>query len=263
MEHHFNVNIAVRYGVTEAVMLNNLWYWVKKNEANGANYYDGNYWTYNSVKAFEKLFPYLTNKQIRTVLKHLIDEGLIKTGNYNKSEYDRTTWYSFTEKGLALMENSSCPVGQMELPETANGFATEGEPIPNNKHTDKNTDGKTHILAEFENLWAMYPKKQGKKDALKHYEKARKSGASYEEIEKGLCAYVDFIRATHKDIQYVKMGSSFFSQEAWRDEWGVSNDFRGSKEERTDIQGSVSRCGSNSGSEFRYPGKVVGLGEES
>lgn len=223
MEHHFNVDIAVRYGIAEAIILNNLWYWVKKNEANGTNYFDGEYWTYNSIKAFEKLFPYLTNKQIRTTLKHLADEGLIKTGNFNKSDYDRTTWYSFTEKGINLLESSNCPTGQMELPTGANRVAPQGKPIPNNKHNIKNTDWKTSISAEFEKLWELYPRKQGKKDALKHYEKSRKSGSTYEEIEEGLRSYVGFIEAYEKDVQFIKMGSTFFSQEAWRDKWEIGN----------------------------------------
>lgn len=218
MEHHFKVNIAIQYGIAEAVILNNLWYWVKKNEANGANFYDEKYWTYNSIKAFEKLFPYLTNKQIRTTLKHLIDAGLIKTGNYNKSEYDHTTWYSFTEKGAALMETSNCPTGQIELPVEENGITLQGEPIPYIKPLI-NTDGKLHIKEEFENLWAMYPKKQGKDRAFKSYQTARKSGTTYAEVEQGIYAYLNYIKVTERDAQYIKMGSTFFSQKAWQDDW--------------------------------------------
>ena len=219
MEHHFNVEIATRYGVTEAIILNNLWYWVKKNEANGTNFHDGEYWTYNSIKAFERLFPYLTNKQIRTVLKHLIDAGLIKTGNYNKSDYDHTTWYSFTENGVALMETSNCPVGQIELPDGSNRIVHGGKPIPNNKPSIKTSDNKTHIQAEFENLWAMYPKKQGKAKALEYYKKACKDGVTFDEVRKGIEAYVGYIEAMGIEERYIKQGSTFFSQRAWQDDW--------------------------------------------
>ena len=58
MQHSFDVEIAKEYGVLEAILLNNLWFWVEKNRANNVNYYDGYYWTFNSTKAFNELFPY-------------------------------------------------------------------------------------------------------------------------------------------------------------------------------------------------------------
>ena len=275
MEHHFNVSIAVRYGIAEAIILNNLWYWVKKNEANGTNCFENEYWTYNSIKAFEKLFPYLTNKQIRTTLKHLVDEGLIKTGNFNKSDYDHTTWYSFTEKGVKLLETSNCPTGQIELPTEANRIAPQGKPIPNNKHNIKNTDIETHILTEFEKLWSLYPKKQGRKDALKHYQRARKSGTTYEEVEQGIQAYVEFIKANGKDIQYVKMGSTFFSQEAWKDDWEIRNGRnskecmgqtfnRGTEQKSRGVSGTADRSGSgDQRGRVTFPKVAYGFEEEA
>lgn len=79
------------------------------------------------------------------------------------------------------------------------------------------------INTEFENLWSMYPKKQGKVDACRHYQKARKSGTTYEEIEKGIQAYVEYIKVNGIDMQYVKMGSTFFSQKSWGDDWSIRN----------------------------------------
>ena len=89
MTHNFDIEIATDYGLLEAILMNNLWYWIKKNEANEINYFDGNYWTYNSTRAFNELFPYVSQRQIQNALKHLKDEEIIITGNYNKSAYDR------------------------------------------------------------------------------------------------------------------------------------------------------------------------------
>lgn len=132
MEHHFNVELAKKYGILEAVIMNNLQYWIAKNMANGANYHDGFYWTYNSTKAFAELFPYASQKQIRTALKHLITEGIIQTGNYNKMPYDRTLWYAFTEKGNSILQN-----GNIHLPSRENGNYQEVKPIPDNKPNNK------------------------------------------------------------------------------------------------------------------------------
>ena len=77
----------------------------------------------------------------------------------------------------------------------------------------------SELREEFDVLWSIYPKKQGKSQAYKHYEKARKSGTTYEEIEWGMQNYLNYVRQNGIDMQYVKMGSTFFSQRSWTDDW--------------------------------------------
>ena len=136
--HYFDIRIAELYGINCAVILQNLWHWIRKNEANGTNFYDGHYWTYNSTKAFKDLFPYLSQKQIETALKKLRDENIIITGNYNAVKYDRTLWYAITKKGKSILL-----VGEMETASKGNGNPTEGKPIPNNKPNSKTTNNNT------------------------------------------------------------------------------------------------------------------------
>lgn len=88
--------------------------------------------------------------------------------------------------------------------------------------TDTVSVKKKELRQEFETLWAMYPKKQGKDKAYGYYEKARKSGTTYDEVLKGIEDYRAFIRVSDTDMQYVKMGSTFFSQKAWQDEYPVT-----------------------------------------
>ena len=133
--HYFDIDVAKRYGVNCAVLLQNIWHWVKKNEANNKHFHDGFYWTYNSSKAFQDLFPYLSQKQIETALKKLRDEEIIKTGNYNAVAYDRTLWYTVTTKGKSILL-----AGEMEITSQGNGNDTEGKPIPNINTDKKNTD---------------------------------------------------------------------------------------------------------------------------
>ena len=98
-EHHFYVSVAKEVGVHAAILFYNITYWIRKNKANEANFRDGKWWTYNSVKAFQELFPYLTEKQIRTALKKLIDGGWIIVGEYNSSSFNHKKWYALTQKG--------------------------------------------------------------------------------------------------------------------------------------------------------------------
>lgn len=99
MEHRFNVNVAKKLGERCAIILANIMHWVQSNKAEGVNLHDGYYWTFNSIKAFEKLFPYMTSRQIRYALDKLIEEGYILSANFNKG-CSRTLWYTYTQKAL-------------------------------------------------------------------------------------------------------------------------------------------------------------------
>ena len=46
---------------------------------------------------------FLTQRQIEVALKKLEKEGLIITGNYNKTPFDRTKWYAISQKGLMAL----------------------------------------------------------------------------------------------------------------------------------------------------------------
>lgn len=102
-KHIFDVDVAQLVGLNAAVLLENIAHWCEHNAANNTNLHDGHYWTYNSTKAFSALFPYMTVNTLRTAIKKLKNNGLILTGNYNKSAYDRTMWYTLTEKAETLL----------------------------------------------------------------------------------------------------------------------------------------------------------------
>ena len=114
MYHQFNTKIAKQYGLEESILIENIFFWVKKNKANNQNYHNGKYWTYNSVKAFNELFDYMTETKIYRALKKLKDCGLIEIGEYNENKYDHTKWYTVTNKALELFEETEKPNIQNE-----------------------------------------------------------------------------------------------------------------------------------------------------
>ena len=61
-KHVFDIEVAQMVGVNAAVLLENISRWCEHNQANNTNFHDGHYWTYNSMKAFEKLFPYIKSR---------------------------------------------------------------------------------------------------------------------------------------------------------------------------------------------------------
>lgn len=137
MKHFFDIDIAKQLGINSAILLENIYFWVKKNEANRKHYYDGKYWTYNSVEAFTKLFPYLSYDAIRYALEKLQEKGYIITGNYNELPMDKTKWYALTEKAYSLLEYS-----QMDLGNFPDGFGNNPRAIPDNKPDSKKKESK-------------------------------------------------------------------------------------------------------------------------
>lgn len=146
--HCFNVEDAKEHGVLAAVILYNIKFWLDKNLANKKHIYDGRVWTYNSISAFNELFPYATPSQIRYALETLKKKNIIISGNYNKAPYDRTLWYSVNENGYATIHKSICDHSQMDVLDLTNGIETIHKPIPdintnintNEKRSNINTD---------------------------------------------------------------------------------------------------------------------------
>jgi len=100
MNHSFDIDIAIKYGVQEAILIENFRFWIAKNKANGKHYYDGRWWTYNSAKALAELFPYWSSKQIERLLASMKSSGILVTGHYSQNTYDRTNWYSIAEDAI-------------------------------------------------------------------------------------------------------------------------------------------------------------------
>ena len=129
MLNNFDTEVAKEVGVNAAVIYFNIKYWCEYNRTNDQNEYEGLYWTYNSISAFEKQFEYFSAKQIRTALSVLEEHGYIKSGNFNKSAYDRTKWYA--DLRFNSEDKPTLPEKKIHFDKRANGDDENGEPIPN------------------------------------------------------------------------------------------------------------------------------------
>jgi predicted phage replisome organizer len=88
------------------------------------------------------------------------------------------------------------------------------------KKKKKDIKSKDIILAQFEEFYLFYPKKVGKKDALRHFERLNKDKAfSFDEFVTGTKNYVDHC---NKDNRFLKDASAFVNQETYKDFIDVS-----------------------------------------
>ena len=152
MEHSFDIDIAKDYGIPAAILLKHIYYWVEKNRTNNKHYRDGNYWTYNSMKSFVQLFPYMSDSTIKRSLKKLADDGLIIEAVYNDVPFDRTKWYTITPLGYQKIFQGVA-LDQNDLPHWVNMTKSDevkmGEPIPykyNSRTHINNNISNTNVL---------------------------------------------------------------------------------------------------------------------
>ena len=142
MNFHFDGSVAEMYGVDGAVFISRLQFWIEKNAANDRHYHKGRYWTYNSLRAMEKLFPFWSRRQIERIVKNLKDKGVLLTANYARDSHDRTLFYALDESKLPIS-----PFGGDLSPNGDTNLSRNGDnPSPNGEMINEQL--KTHIREE-------------------------------------------------------------------------------------------------------------------
>jgi DNA-binding PadR family transcriptional regulator len=190
MNHSFNISVAEEYGIEEAILLENIYFWCKKNEANKKHYKKDRYWTYNSAKALQELFPYMSEAKIYRCLKHLQKEGLILIDRFNSNGYDQTRWYAITDKAKLYYEPPILQNEKWNLQNEKSNLQKE-EINCTDINTDVNTDIKTtgasskptpeevfnfyhknKLEVSPERFWELNNKKNWKNGLSKNWKKA-------------------------------------------------------------------------------------------
>jgi hypothetical protein len=97
-----NTDLALVLGdLNEAIVLNQLNYWIEINKKAEKNLVDGKYWVYNSYSDWRiNNFPYWSEKTIQRAFTRLENKGVVLSANYNKLAIDKTKWYTIDTKKL-------------------------------------------------------------------------------------------------------------------------------------------------------------------
>lgn len=111
-----NTDLALVLGdLNEAIVLNQLNYWLGINRKAGKNFIDDRYWVYNSYSDWKaKDFPYWSEKTIQRTFTRLENKGVVVSANYNKLGIDKTKWYTIdTEKLQELVDEFNSDENKM------------------------------------------------------------------------------------------------------------------------------------------------------
>lgn len=165
----------------EAVILQQIHYWLQRS----TNVEEGKRWVYNSMEKWMQQFPWIKSRTTLTrYFNKLEAKGLLITGNFNKAGFDKTKWYTIDYSALSDFEQRlyrTCTTSDQNLVNGMNRTCTTNT-IDYTEITSESTTNKqanavsadADLSESFNKLWNLYPKKQGKKDAFRHYKAWRK-----------------------------------------------------------------------------------------
>ena len=93
---------------------------------------------------------------------------------------------------------------------------TETDPAPKPAKPKKRPLGE--YTEAFEDFWAVYPSSRGKAAAFKAWGKAKKRGATEEQLKTAAAAYAGYVARLGRAEEHIKHASSWLNQDEWLDE---------------------------------------------
>ena len=157
------------------------------------------------------------------------EDGTLRISNYDELVGSETKWADYKRKQKKLEKVQSNSKLLPNKVQQEKDIDNRDESIENREEekeeeleieviNDKSLKPK-QLESEFETIWKLYPRKNSKKDALRHYMVARKNGTEYQDVLDGLYRYLDYIKSQKIEPRYIKHGSTWFNQESWNDEY--------------------------------------------
>ncbi|WFZ86690.1 DNA-binding protein [Citrobacter freundii] len=192
-----NPELATRIGLNEAIVLQQVNYWI--NDKEQGVIHSGRRWVFNSYESWVKQFPFWSADTVKRAFTSLVKQGCLDVEQLNKSQHDRTNYYTINHDCELLNDveqvpssnGASCPDRQaqdapMEEGKNARSLmvtttkttteikntlgASAGAATPtaisgSGKSSEKTSDTKPAVRQEysldFELVWQEYPKRAG------------------------------------------------------------------------------------------------------
>jgi hypothetical protein len=203
MTHHFAPEVAARLGINQAIVLYNLGYLQTQRAIQGGDeyYFDGRWWVRHSYESLAEWHQYLSVDQLRRIMKGLVEANHVVTRQPER--FNRTTYWSVAPEFLHVAKS---PDGSGEI------AGSEAAKSPVVLHDNNIITIKSERQDTFDSWWAKYPKKQGKKQALKKF-----MGLSADKLSD--CLEDDLsVRYGKTEYQFIPNPSTYLNGERWDDE---------------------------------------------
>jgi hypothetical protein len=87
-------DVAVNFGLKEAIVLYQINYWVKNNEKYNKNFKCGRWWTYNTMEQWKEQFPFWSLATIHNIFKKLRNDRIIFAEKLNQDPSNHVMFYT-------------------------------------------------------------------------------------------------------------------------------------------------------------------------
>lgn len=113
--------LAALIGLSAAIVLQQIHFWLERatHEAR-----DGRAWIYNNFEEWRCDFPFWKPRNIRRIVKTLVDLKLVDVAQVNKSRGDMTNWYSVNYEEVEKLRPRQQEIAK-ERKETRKRIATK------------------------------------------------------------------------------------------------------------------------------------------
>ena len=106
-------DLATVIGLNEAIVLQQLNYWLHSKSAKKIN---DKWWVYNTYENWKKQnFPFWSVATIRRTFSSLEKKEVVVSANFNRAGFDKTKWYSIDETKLNQLMSSACDQNEQTI----------------------------------------------------------------------------------------------------------------------------------------------------
>jgi hypothetical protein len=156
----------------------------------------------------------LTEQEVRTLLINLENVRFLTTESTSEGTVVTINNYEYYQE-ISNFLNFELTSNQPPKQPAINQPSTNDQPL-----IKENKTNKEDLLLAFDRLWAMYPRKLGRKAAERHFKASVKNPKDLADLELAIRNYLAEIQANGTEERYIKHGATFFCN--WRDYVTVS-----------------------------------------
>lgn len=165
--------LAVILGLNEALVLQQIHYWLEINKKDKRNLHAGKYWTYNTIDEWQEEFPFWSKSTIKRIFKNLRDMAILETDNFNSYQMDRTLWYTINYEKLEEIcgpreDNMGKVQNDNMISSKGEDYTSQNEPMEESIKTPPLPENTTEISSEICNQ-SINPSQKSKISNINDY----------------------------------------------------------------------------------------------
>ena len=180
-------DLATVIGLNEAIVLQQLNYWLHSKSAKKIN---DKWWVYNTYENWKKQnFPFWSVATIRRTFSSLEKKEVVVSANFNRAGFDKTKWYSIDETKLNQLMSSACDQNEQTICSNRADGTDQNEHTYTRDYTETTSDtNKNSDKSQVTYQQSQSTKKEDKSESIPYKEIIdylnQKTGAHYKPSSK-------------------------------------------------------------------------------